>query len=285
MLRPLIHRSIKALQLASLRSSIRERREVELKENLEAMIPSLVDQYTTFAIPPDDRFLNEKLRAQHTFQISVLLKAIQFFQKLRPTRKEINLIDIGDSSGTHLLYLIKIGKKQGLNLNTMSVNLDPEAVAKIKSKGLSSVLCRAEELHKVENGIIADIFILLETLEHLFDPITFLHTMATKSECQYLVVTVPYLKRSRMGLHHLRQGGRRDVFAENTHIFELSPPDWRLMFSFAGWKVEYEDLYTQYPVRNPLNMTKYLWRKYDFEGFYGVILSKDLSKSKLYKNW
>ena len=41
-------------------------------------------------------------------------------------------------------------------------------------------------------------------IEHLFDTINFLHTIAEKSECEFFVVTVPYLNRSSVGLHQIR---------------------------------------------------------------------------------
>ena len=38
-------------------------------------------------------------------------------------------------------------------------------------------------------------------------------------------------------------------------------------------------------ILNPLSILRYLWRKFDFDGFYGVILEKDDSISKRYQNW
>ena len=74
-------------------------------------------------------------------------------------------------------------------------------------------------------------------------------------------------------------------YAENTHIYELCPEDWKLIFTFSGWKVVYENIYYQYPRYGLFKFTKYLWKKKDFEGFYGVILKKDFKYSKLYKDW
>ena len=158
----------------------------------------------------------------------------------------------------------------------MSVNFDPIAIEKIREKGLKAILCRAEELHLQKDGIITDIFLSYEMLEHLFNLIEFLHTMALKSRCEYFVVTVPYVSSSRIGLHQLRNNSKNAIFAENTHIFELSPAEWKLIFQFSGWKVVYEKIYKQYPKSFPLYFTKFIWRKFDFEGFYGVILEKNL---------
>ncbi len=129
-------------------------------------------------------------------------------------------------------------------------------------------------------------------VEHLLDPVSFLHAMATKSRCDYFVVTIPYLNRSRIGLHHIRQIDKgialdREVNAETTHIFELSPDDWDLIFRFSGWKIVKSVRYTQYPKNklNLLSLLRYVWRKLDFDGFYGVILEKDDSISKRYQDW
>jgi len=130
------------------------------------------------------------------------------------------------------------------------------------------------------------IFLSYEMIEHLLDPITFLHDMAEKSECEFFVVTVPNLYKSRVGLHQIRHPSESWIFnAETTHIFELSPEDWNLVFEFSGWKVVKEVRYTQYPKYNPLTLLRYLWRRMDFDGFYGVVLEKDNTISSKYESW
>jgi len=120
----------------------------------------------------------------------------------------------------------------------------------------------------------------------LLDPVSFLHDMADKSECEYFVVTVPYLHRSRVGLHQVRHPEHDRPFnAETTHIFEFSPEDWNLIFEFSGWRIVKQVRYTQYPKYNPLTVLRYLWRRFDFDGFYGVILKKDNSISSKYESW
>ncbi|MDP0562392.1 MAG: hypothetical protein QS721_08735 [Candidatus Endonucleobacter sp. (ex Gigantidas childressi)] len=160
------------------------------------------------------------------------------------------------------------------NINTLSINLDPVVVEKIKSKGMDALLCKAEELHLSKEGFNADIFLSYEMLEHLFDPISFLHTMAEKSKCEYFVITIPYIHKSRVACQFVNNGSSGNFQAENTHIFELSPDDWDTIFNFSGWEIIYRDKYTQYPNTFPFSMTRYLWRKFDFDGFYGVILKK-----------
>ncbi|MFK5974990.1 MAG: hypothetical protein QM493_00655 [Sulfurovum sp.] len=268
----------------SLLSSNIQRKEKELKKKLTKIVPDLTNQYTTFKIDMNNKYLVNKIRCQHSFQMSIALKAIEL---LKITRRgedmDINIVDIGDSSGTHLIYLNKLLENN--KINTLSVNLDPVAVDKIKDKGLNALLCRAEELHLNSEGFKADIFLSYEMLEHLFNPIDFLHTMAEKSECEYFVITVPYVYKSRVACQFVNNGLTGDFQAENTHIFELSPNDWDTIFKFSGWEIVYKDKYTQYPNLFPLNMTKYLWRKFDFDGFYGVILKKNSTYSKRYLDW
>jgi hypothetical protein len=178
-----------------------------------------------------------------------------------------------------------VGKEE-TTINSYSVNLDPKAIEKIRQKGLKAIHCRAEDVHKVENGFEPDIFMSYQMVEHLINPIGFLHSMATQSKCQYFVITVPYVTQSRMGLTHVRSNSfEKGDCAENTHIFELSPEDWNLIYQFSGWEIVYSDKYKQYPKSFPLALTKHIWRKFDFDGFYGVILKQNLKFANHYKDW
>jgi len=269
----------------SLNSASKEQGLTDLKVKLEKIIPDLSEQYTSFKIEGD--YIVNKLRSLHAFQIKLAQEAISMLETEK--QKNSTLVDIGDSSGAHLRYLQNLAGSG--NIRAISVNLDPVAVEKVREKGFEAIESRAELLHEhpdFEGN--ADIFLSYEMVEHLLDPTRFLHAMATKSECDYFVVTIPYLHRSRVGLHQIRnidQQQDRAFNAETTHIFELSPDDWDLLFRFSGWKVVKSIRYTQYP-KNRLNLLstlKYVWRKLDFDGFYGVILEKDDSISKRYKDW
>ena len=275
-----LKKSIFWLLTQSLISTNRERKEVELKAELKNIIPDLTNQYSGFQIDMNNKYQVNKLYNQHSFQMNLVLKAIKYLEK----KDNLNIIDIGDSSGTHILYLKYLLKD--LNVNPISVNLDKKAVDKITAKGLKAIHCRAEELHIKEN-IEADLFLSFETIEHFFDPISFLHNMATKGSAEYFVVTIPYVQKSRVGLHHIRNPKYEEqgYTAERTHIFELSPEDWNLIFRFSGWEIVYSDKYTQYPKKNPLFITKYIWEKIDFNGFYGVILKRNLDIANKYKDW
>jgi hypothetical protein len=264
-------------------SGNRERGEDVLKSELVRIVPDISRQYTTFTIPPDDVYLHENFRALHAFQVSLALDAIARWRASHPGQSPM-LVDIGDSAGTHLTYLKTLLDRQGVQARTLSVNLDPVAVEKIRARGLEAIQCRAEALAKVPGVPRADVFLLYETLEHLLDPISFLHSMAG-TECRYMVITVPYVQRSRVALEHLRRGTREPVSAEDTHIFELSPSDWNLVFQFAGWRLVASDTYVQYPRRGVLSLARFVLRTYTFEGFYGVILERDPQRADQYLSW
>lgn len=280
----IIHESIDRIMIRSLLKSNRQRGEQDLKKKLTAIVPDISEQYTAFRLDGDGRYLMEKVRGQHAFQTGLALRAIERFREEKKADR-VNVVDIGDSAGTHLRYLE--GLKEGLRIDiaSMSVNLDPEAVKKIKKHGIHAVQCRAEDLHRREDGIAADIFLSFEMLEHLFDPISFLHSLAERSKCAFFVITVPLVYRSRIGLHHIRRNLPHNFDAENTHILELCPEDWDLLFRFSGWEVVFRDLYTQYPCAGIFQLTKYLWRRRDYEGFYGLILTRNREWSRRYRSW
>jgi hypothetical protein len=251
----------------------------ELMQKLQNVIDDdmIINQYThTSADTYKHPYWINKLRAQHSFQISMVLKAIELFNLIN---KDITIVDIGDSAGTHILYLKKILG----NIRSLSVNLDKNAVDKIQKKGLEAVCCRAEELDKY--NIKPDIFISFQMLEHIISPIHFLKSLSDKSECDRFVITIPYLKNSRAALYYIRNNSLTKQVAENTHVFEFSPEDWKLIFKFSGWKPVYEKIYYQYPKNGIYKLIKSAWRKYDFEGFYGVILEKDDTYKNLYQDW
>ena len=230
----------------------------------------------------DDPYFVEKIRGQHAFQISIAMKAIA----LVTDQPVINVVDIGDSAGTHISYLNALMKEKNLRIQSCSVNLDRSAVDRIRERGLKAILCRAEDLHRIEEGFNADIFMSFQMLEHLVNPIGFLHSMAHNSVCKYFVITIPYVNTSRVALEHIRSSNmHKGTSAENTHIFELCPEDWDLICQFSGWEIIYSEKYTQYPGSFPLSLMKYAWRKFDFDGFYGIILKQNLTYANHYKDW
>lgn len=261
------------LLVQSLKSAAREQQMMPLVLRLESIVPDITDQYSSFQV--SSTYQKAKTRFQHAFQSALADKALQEFES--PV-----IVDIGDSSGTHLQYLSGLYPEK-TGMRCLSVNLDAEAVERIKAKGLDAVLARAEDLDQYD--IHADIFLCFETLEHLTNPAFFLHELSSKTDARYLVITVPYLRKSRVGLHHIRRKLRTEANPENTHIFELSPEDWKLLMLHSGWTVAHEQIYLQYPKRGLLRLLQSVWRRFDFEGFYGIILTRDDQWSKQYSGW
>lgn len=265
---------IQPILARSIRCAVREQGLEALADKLEKIVPDISRQYSLFEVKGD--YLKAKVRAMHAFQMTLLDKAIRNFQD------SATIVDIGDSAGTHIQY-VKGLYAQNMNIKSLSVNLDEKAVAKIRAKGLDAVCVKVENLKNYD--IQPDIFLCFETLEHLMDPCNFLRSLLLGTKAEYLIVTVPYLVESRVGLHHIRGCAQNDVYAENTHIFEFSPNDWKLLILHSGWRIKAEKIYLQYPQRGLLRITRSYWRKSDFEGFYGLVLSRDSGWSSKYKDW
>lgn len=265
-----------ALATHVIRVAVREQGLSELYHELERAVPDIRDQYTGFAL--DTEYLKVNVRAEHSFQISLVEKAFGLLDHRE--HDTLRIMDIGDSSGTHLRYLKSLF---GEDIDSMSVNLDKVAVEKIRKKGLKALHMRAEDLGK-SLKTKPDILLSFETLEHLHDPCSFLKAMSETS-CEYFVITVPYVRASRAGLSRIRRGVKEKHNAENTHIFELCPEDWELLFKHCGWEVVYRRVYLQYPLKHPLRVFSYFFRKLDFEGFYGVILKPNPEWKDLYTSW
>jgi len=270
------------VQMRSIQLAAREQDLTSLVRKLTRIVPDISDQYTASII--DSPFRRLKGRTQHAFQIRMVLKALDLLD-IFVSNQPFLICDIGDSSGNHITYLKQILKRDKRfaqrKVDFLGVNLDPVAVEKIRRKGIKAVLCRAEELS--EKITRADLFLSFEMLEHLYDPISFLNAISEKNICDCIVATVPYLKQSRIGLRHIRKAQLRDVSPENTHILELSPEDWKLVFMHSGWRIADESIYRQYPIKSIFALTKPLWKRFDFEGFYGVVLRRDRKWADCYK--
>lgn len=270
----------KTIAYYSIGWSVKQRRFSVLIDRLRVIEPDLSEQYSR-AIEGYDKYVEMKMRSQHAFQCSLILKEIE----RKKGNDAITIVDIGDSAGTHMNYIDHIvADDWNKKINTISVNLDPVAIDKIKAKGRQALLCRAEE-YEPASGI--DLFTSLEMLEHLHNPAIFLKNLAKKSSCNRLIITVPYRKTSRVGLYTIRRRQQTPVNAENDHIFELSPGDWKLLMLHSGWESDYDEIYYQYPRGIPVisNLLALFWRRFDFEGFWGVILKKDTFYCDLYQDW
>ena len=269
------------LSAASLRAAIDAQDLEPYCDKLRAIVPDLRDQYTGSLDEAEyRRYWELKMRGLHAWQTLLALESLK-----RIGRDGLTLADIGDSSGNHGLYL-KALAAPGKIARFVSVNLDEVAVEKVRAKGGESILSRAEDLDLA--GLRPDLFLSFQTLEHLTDPVRFLHGLAIKGAADWMVLTVPYRRASRFGGGHLRLPESElpeKLTAEDVHIYEFSPEDWALLARFAGWRPEHATLYRQYPPRLPLRLTAPLWRALDFEGFFGMILARDLSLARRYVDW
>ncbi len=269
-----VYSIMERIQSKSLLAAVKQQGLAPLFGQLSRLVPNISEQYSSFVL--DSFYLKTKVRAQHAFQISMVENAFSCLN-INP-ELGVTIVDIGDSSGIHLQYLHGLYR----NIRALSVNLDEKAVEKIKNKGMEAIHARAENLKQY--SVQADVFLSFEMLEHLSDPLQFLHSLS-ETECRTLVVTIPYLAESRIGLLHIRQLQRQEIHAETTHIFELSPEDWRLLFLHSGWQIIYDKIYYQFPRVGLWRLTKKLWKRTDFEGFYGAVLVRNNEWSKLYKDW
>lgn len=269
------------LQSYSLYLAAREQHMLKSIKELEKIIPNISNQYSNADIL--DTYIQYKVRAQHSFQIQFLLDTLYKFKK-----KDCRIADIGDSSGNHMRYIKALAQKRGQRISAVSVNLDPIAIEKINANGGVGILCRAEDFNpEVEIGGGIDLFTSFQMAEHLHDPCLFFRRMAIKSNCNTMLITVPYVEHSRIGLQNSREKGLNSIYAEDEHIFELSPEDWKILMLHSGWKTLEERIYYQYPRNIPFisSLLKRMWKNCDYEGFVGFVLKKDLKVMNRYKDW
>lgn len=255
----------------------RDQREMILR--LRNIAPDISNQESS-----EKELFNEywelKRRSLQAFQCKMMLKAIEYYEG----KKRLVVVDIGDSAGTHMLYLNELMRGK-CEIDGIGVNLDPRAVSKIKARGQKALLCRAENLDLGEKEV--DLFTSFQMVEHLHNPSIFFRRLAKKSSCKRMLITVPYRKRSRVGMYSVRNDYRDRISAEEEHIFELSPEDWSLLMRHSGWKVVFSRIYYQYPKKWPVisQLMSKCWEALDHEGFWGAILEKDTSISDKYADW
>jgi hypothetical protein len=271
------YRLSQAVRTMSIRAALSEQGLSNLLPLLRRAVPD-VSQQEFSAQSSFNAYWELKRRGMHAFQCGFLLEAVD---RLGPATA-VHVVDVGDSAGTHMLCLRALAS--GRPVKTLSVNLDSRAITQIQARGLPARLCRAEELDVTEP---VDIFASFETLEHMHNPALFLHRLALRSDQSRLVLTVPYLRRSRVGLGYVRRPVRNPVHAEEVHVFELCPADWTLLFRHAGWRVVRERVYRHHPAHWPIlsSLLAWWWQRSDFEGLWGVELERDRCFADLYMDW
>lgn len=272
-MRALLRRVMHELWSRSIRRAVSEQSLAGLKAQLEKIVLNLSDIRTTYRVDGQYQLLAN--RCLDAFQVSLAQRISSEFDTLA-------VADVGDSSGRHLLYLRHL--RQGRTTQCFSVNLDPVAVERIRQKGIEAVCAPAEEVGKWGKRHI-DIVMCFEVLEHVMDPCFLLHQISYGTDASYLVMTVPYVRSSRVSLLYVRGNVEGAVHPEGTHVFELNPDDWKALARHSGWEVVAEEIYFQYPKRSVYWLTKPLWATFDFEGYLGLILKRDHSYSDRFQWW
>ena len=178
-----------------------------LVEKLEILYPSLIDARTNYVV--SEGWLTTSFRNLDAFQIDFVLSSMA-------TPKLQSVIDIGDSDGRHIMYLKALVSDK---INSLSVNLDPEAVKRIQAKGLDAV-CEDATLITIDTEKSFDIALCFETLEHLSNPVAFLRGLASNRTASTYIFTVPFVSRSKVSLNYIRRKRMEIVSSENVHIFE-----------------------------------------------------------------
>lgn len=269
------------LSKRSIVAAAKEQNLSSLVTSMREIVPDLADQYT-YGIDAEEykRYWEFKLRALHAFQVKSALDAMELID-----RNDLVVVDIGDSSGNHGAYLRGLAPTGKIS-RVVSINMDPVAVQKIQDRGGEAHLVRAEELDLDE--ISPDFMMCFETLEHLTDPLRFLHRLATNRFGEHLVVSVPYRRTSRFGGKVLQRSADtmpKQMTPEELHILELCPADWSRLALLAGYRTVFARRYLQFPRFGIFRAMAPVWRHLDFEGFLCIYLQRDHSISDRYTGW
>lgn len=267
---------IRFLSLKGVHSVVRSSPDLERMWGLSiAHFPSFREH---FANPVDDPEAEARIR----FLVAAECAFVEHdLSSVLAANGNCSYADIGDSDGSVRVVMEELlGKQQ---LQTVGINLQPGVVKRMQERGLDAICEDAIDVG--HRGTRYDVVSLFETLEHLPDPIGFLQEISSVVEHR-LILSVPYIRSSRLGLLYLEDDWPSEQAAtiENVHIFELSPRDWRKVFRHAGWRVEREAVFKQFPGSGPMKwLLSWYWRRTSFEGFYFASLVRDTLKASRYR--
>lgn len=255
--------------------------EAELKEIWEYSFKIFTDFSQHYTVPVDNKEVEQRIRLLMAAETIFVKKAIE---RIVEIEGRCSYADVGDSDGSIRLLLNKYYNVD--KLSYVGINLQNSAVEKIRSKGLDAIC--ADALSLSDQEIHYDVVSVFETLEHLPDPIGFLKGIRKVTD-RRLIVSVPFIRHSRVGLAYLSKKWLRQwpeekkPTIENTHIFELSPKDWKKLFLHTGWKADREWKLMMFPSNRPSRLIlQPFWRFVSFEGFWFVSLYKDSEYSSQY---
>ncbi len=278
----MINRSIKSTIMRGV-----ERLSMQAVRSIVRQTPGLESMWAySVKVFPDMQahFTGTIVNAETEMRIRLLLCCEALFtgRALKKCRgsKACSYADVGDSDGTVQMLLRYYGWEE---LETTGINLQQSAVDRIRERGLDAICEDAMRLG--DRGQSYDVVSVFETLEHLPDPIGFLKGIQSVVS-DTLVVSVPYIKQSRVGLAYLskRWPAEKVPTIENTHILELSPGDWGKIFKHAGWRVIDQNFLLMYPRCSWLRLVlQPYWRQRSFEGFWFVALTRDNRFARRYR--
>ncbi|MBT6048145.1 MAG: methyltransferase domain-containing protein [Candidatus Scalindua sp.] len=241
----------------------------ELREIWEYSFDLFPDFSSHFAVPVYDKEIEHRIRMLVVGETFFIKKEID---GILESKEGCSYADVGDTDGSVRLLLEKSFSKE--KLSSVGINLQENAVEKIKKRGLDAIC--ADALSLGDMGSNYDIVSAFETVEHLPDPIGFLDRIKSVINSR-LILSVPFIRHSRISLAYLSDKwpeGKKPTI-ENTHIFELSPLDWKKIFLHTGWKIENEWKLMMFP---STGLSRFIlqpyWRSVSFEGFWFVSLSK-----------
>ena len=89
--------------LKSIKKAAVEQKLTDYVSKLCSIVPDISNQYTTTKM--EGPYLEAKVRTLHAFQMRLFKRAARMQSKNKMT-----VVDIGDSAGTHLLYIKKLCK-------------------------------------------------------------------------------------------------------------------------------------------------------------------------------
>jgi SAM-dependent methyltransferase len=251
----------------------------ELRELWNKSLKCFPDFTNHFSIAARDDEVEKRIRVLIVHEVLFIKSIIE--DLLEAEDNKVSYADIGDSDGS-VRYILRSFFSEN-KCDSIGINLQQKAVDKMKQIGLEAICADAMDLAK--RNISYDVISLFETLEHLPNPIGFLndiHRIVKKK----LVISVPYIRSSRIALKYLSDNWSKtkSPTIENQHIFELSPVDWKKLFSHTGWRIDREMKLMMYPKKSihRLILEPY-WRYTSFDGFWFVSLIKDESYSSRYR--
>ena len=129
-IRELLKKLFYRLAVASLSSTNKQAGRLGLVEKITAIVPNISDQFSTWTVEMKNTYDVTKIRSIHAFQVSLALFALGKISN-EVTKSVLSVVDIGDSSGTHVRYLKELySDSNNKRAEFISVNLDSDAVEK-----------------------------------------------------------------------------------------------------------------------------------------------------------